>query len=77
MGKTLHGTNYDWSKWLVVGKTTTLKAGKHYTCSDRTMTSYVYRVARRMKVKVVVSQPKEGVVKITAHTGDLDGRSRS
>jgi hypothetical protein len=75
MGKTKKGTNYAWDRWLKVGAKHTLHRGKDYFGADRTMCAYIYRQARRRKVKVMVSQPKEGVIKITIHRGELDGRS--
>lgn len=83
MGRTNKGTNYPWSRWLTPGAVTTLRRGRDYESTDRTMTAYIYRVARRYrqknkasKVHVSVSQPKEGVIKITAHDGKLDGRRK-
>lgn len=75
MGKNKQGKNYDWPKWLKVGSSFTLRRGKDYESTDRTMAAYIYRMARQRKVKVVVSQLKDGVIKIITHMGKLDGRS--
>lgn len=57
---------YDWDKWLKVGAKTTLTKGKHFTCTIRTMSAYVYARARAYNVQVSVREVSEGKLTIIA-----------
>lgn len=76
-GKNSKGKNYPWDLWLKKGTSRKLKYNKHYFCTDRSMTTYLYSMAKAKGVKVVVKAPKPGVLSITVHNGNLDGRSKS
>ena len=76
MRKNGFGKRYPWETWLN-GSSHVVKRDIHYSCSDRTLANCLYRMARLRGVKVSVSQPKDGVLKIQAHNGELDFRSKS
>lgn len=83
MGKTTQGTNYPWGKWLRPGSKTTLRRDRDYFGRDGNMVSYIYRMAKRFReekqkpIHVSLSQPKDGVIVVTCHKGDVDGRRKS
>lgn len=75
-GKTSNGKNYPWDLWLQKGSSRLLRHGKDYLCSDRSMTTYLYSMAKVKGVRVMVQQPEPGRIKLTVHNGSLDGRNK-
>lgn len=73
-GKNSKGRNYPWDLWLTAGTSRKLRHNKEYHCSDRSMTTYLYAMAKTKGVRVMVKAPKPGVLAITVHDGELDGR---
>lgn len=75
-GKTSNGKNYPWDKWFQQGTSRTLKLGRDFHCSVRSMVVYIYTKARANKVRVMVETQSNQSLKLTVHDGSLDGRSK-
>lgn len=68
---------YPWDVWLRLGTSRTLRKGKDFTCSLRSMTVYLYHNAKRRGVRVKVLDAGDGALQIIVHDGKPARRKRS